>query len=137
LTCFGVTPPILNDLRNKSLLRNAGSRRYDMHALVQQFSSEALEADAQSAAQAREHHSRYFLGLFADQAVALDSRNARMVCDLIQPDWENIVSAWHQAVAPRERRGSAECVGEPDLLLRIARSCGRGTDAADQRCGVF
>lgn len=94
-----VSPLLLNGLRNKSLLRSAGSRRYDMHALVQQFSAEALATDSQEAAATRQAHSHTFLTLLAEQAVALDTRAARQAVDQLQPDWENVVAAWQQAVA--------------------------------------
>lgn len=95
----GATPALLSALRNKSLLRRAGSRRYDMHALVHQFSAEALDGDASAAAHARRAHSQYFLTLLADQAVALDTRAAGAAGALIQPDWENVTIAWQQATA--------------------------------------
>ncbi len=98
----GATPALLSALRNKSLLRHAGSRRYDMHALIQQFSAEALESDASAAAQVRRAHSQYFLTLLADQAVALDTRAAGVAGALIQPEWENVTIAWQQATAHME-----------------------------------
>ncbi len=91
------TPALLSALRNKSLLRHEGSRRYDMHALVRQFSAEALESDAPAAVQAMRAHRRFYLTLLADQAVALDTREAGTAGALIQPEWENISIAWQQA----------------------------------------
>lgn len=98
-TVAQASPLVLNALRNKSLLRNAGSRRYDMHALVHQFSAEALATDPQDAAAVQRAHSHTFLTLLAEQAVALDTREAHKAVDRIQPDWENIVVAWQYAVA--------------------------------------
>lgn len=97
------SPVLLQALRNKSLLRSAGSRRYDMHALVQQFAAEALATDPQEAAAVQRAHSHTFLTLLADQAVALDTRAARQAVDQIQPDWENVAAAWQHAVAQSVR----------------------------------
>ena len=96
------TPALLSGLRNKSLLRHAGARRYDMHALVHQFAAEVLANDAAEATLVRDAHSQYFLTLLAEQAVALDTRAAGAASALIQPEWENAVMAWQQAVAQRE-----------------------------------
>jgi predicted ATPase/DNA-binding SARP family transcriptional activator len=98
-TIADAAPALVSGLRNKSLLRHAGARRYDMHTLVQQFSAEALEAEPQAAAHVRQAHSHYFLTLLAEQAINLDTRNARTAADQIQPDWENISMAWQQASA--------------------------------------
>jgi predicted ATPase/DNA-binding SARP family transcriptional activator len=93
----GVAAPLLSGLRDKSLLRPAGARRYDMHAVVQQFAAEALTANPQAADRAYRDHSRYFLTILAAQAVALDTRAARTAADAIQPDWENVSRAWQWA----------------------------------------
>ena len=95
-------PILLGVLRNKSLLRSAGSRRYDMHALVHQFSAETLATDAPTAARAQQTHTQYFMTLLAEQALALDTRQARAASDRIQPDWENVVAAWQQATTQAE-----------------------------------
>ena len=91
------SPVLLGALRNKSLLRAAGSRRYDMHTLVHQFSAETLATDPQAAAHTQQAHSCYFLTLLAEQALALDTREARVASDKIQPDRENVAVAWQQA----------------------------------------
>ncbi len=98
----GATPALLSALRNKSLLRHVGSRRYDMHTLVHQFSAEELERDISAADHVRRAHRQYFLTLLNDQAVALDTREAGAAGALIQPEWENITIAWQQATAQRE-----------------------------------
>ncbi|HQY93809.1 BTAD domain-containing putative transcriptional regulator [Caldilinea sp.] len=98
----GATPALLSALRNKSLLRHAGSRRYDMHALIHQFAAAALAHDASVAEATRRAHSHYFLTLLADQAVALDTRAAGAASALIQPDWENMTIAWQRATAQME-----------------------------------
>jgi tetratricopeptide (TPR) repeat protein len=102
----GAPAALLSGLRDKSLLRPAGARRYNMHAVVQQFAAEALAADPQASERAHRDHSRYFLTILAAQAVALDTRAARGAADAIQPDWENVSLAWQWA---------AQC-GAYDLL---------------------
>jgi DNA-binding SARP family transcriptional activator/predicted ATPase len=91
-------PSSLSSLRNKSLLRSSGSRRYDMHALVHQFAGEFLAADRPAQMKVRLAHAQYFLTLMETQAIDLDTRNARLAGDRIQPDWENIALAWQWAV---------------------------------------
>ena len=93
----GAPAALLSGLRDKSLLRPAGARRYDMHAVVQQFAAEALATDPQTAGRAHRDHCRYFLTILAAQAVALDTRDARAAADAIQLDWENISRAWEWA----------------------------------------
>jgi predicted ATPase len=93
------SPALLSALRNKSLLRHAGSRRYDMHALVHQFSAEALATDRQEKARTQGAHSQYFMTLLAEQAIALDTRDAGVAGAKIQLDWENVTIAWQQATA--------------------------------------
>ncbi|MFN8443578.1 MAG: BTAD domain-containing putative transcriptional regulator [Caldilineaceae bacterium] len=88
------SPAILSELRNKSLLRYVSSQRYDMHALVHQFSAEVLASEPATIQAVRRHHAHYFMNLLATQAVALDTRQAGVVATKLQPDWENIVLAW-------------------------------------------
>lgn len=97
----GASPMLLGALRNKSLLRGAGARRYDMHALVHQFAAEALAAQPHEEARVRHAHSQTFLALLADQAVPLDTHDARAAADKIQPDWDDVAAAWQHA-ADRE-----------------------------------
>jgi predicted ATPase/DNA-binding SARP family transcriptional activator len=89
-----VTPALLSSLRDKSLLRHAGARRYDMHAAVQQFGAEALAANPHVAERAHHDHSRYFLSIIAAEAVTLDTRDAHTAADAIQLEWDNISRAW-------------------------------------------
>lgn len=103
----GVSAHLLSALRDKSLLRPAGARRYDMHAVVQQFAAELLAADVRSSERVQRDHSRYFLTILAAQAVALDTSAARTAADAIQPDWENINAAWQWAARS----------GDDDLLV--------------------
>jgi predicted ATPase len=112
----GASAALLSGLRDKSLLRPAGARRYDMHAVVQQFAAEALTADPQAAERAHRDHSRYFLTILAAQAVALDTRDARAAADAIQLDWENISRAW-QSVAQSGEHALLE--GALDGLVRF------------------
>lgn len=100
----GVTPAMLSSLRDKSLLRPARARRYDMHAAVQKFAAEALAAEPHAADRAYHDHSRYFLSILAAEAVTLDTREARAAADAIQADWENISAAWQRAA----REGASE-----------------------------
>lgn len=94
-------PVLLQTLRNKSLLRSAGSRRYDMHALIQQFAAEVLASASCGSDAVQRAHRHTFLTLLAEQAVVLDTRAARQAIDQIQPDWGNVAAAWQHAVAQR------------------------------------
>ena len=96
----------------------------------------------------RDQHSQFFLTQLAEQAVALDTRDARQAVERIQPDWENTTAAWRYAIAQQaiERlqlaldgligycalRSSAE---ETLALLAsaVARLDSAGVDNADQQ----
>ncbi len=93
----GCPTAVLRSLRDKSLLRQAGPQRYDMHMLVQQFAAEALAEDAQLEAAARARLDRFFLALLTARAAQLDTNEARVAADQIQPDWENVSMAWQHA----------------------------------------
>lgn len=90
---------LLHSLRNKSLLRNAGTRRSDMHALVQQFTAEHLNADRRLTESTQNAHTHYFLTLLTERAIDLDTNNARQAITMIQADWENVSLAWQRAVS--------------------------------------
>lgn len=92
------SPSLLSSLRNKSLLRPAGSRRYDMHALVHQFSAEFLAASS-FRENVRNAHCHYFINLLEEKTVALDTREAGLASKIIALDWENVMLAWQTAAA--------------------------------------
>lgn len=92
------SPSILSSLRNKSLLRSSGSRRYDMHALVHQFSAEIL-ATSPAIEGVRDAHCHYFMNLLAEKTVALDTREAGLAGKIIAVDWENVMLGWQTATA--------------------------------------
>lgn len=113
----GATTAQLAALRNKSLLYGAGSRRYDMHAMIRTFAAEALAADAADAAALAREHSHFFLNTLAAHTVALDTHASRVAADRIQADWDNVMAAW------------GECIRRADLTplhgtaLALARFC--------------
>lgn len=96
----GAAPLLLTQLLHKSLLRHAGSGRFDMHELLRQFAAEKLAGwDEQHIAATRTSHSHYYLGLVSDQAEALQRSAARTAATLISADLDNVRCGWELAVA--------------------------------------
>ncbi len=99
----GASPRLLTQLRHKSLLRNTGTRRFDMHELLRQFAAEKLiSLGAQQEHALKSAHGHYYLGLVAAQTVTLYSANARAAAQLIQKDLDNVRRAWAWAVLESE-----------------------------------
>jgi predicted ATPase/DNA-binding SARP family transcriptional activator len=67
----GASLPVLSTLVNRTLVRRAAARRYQLHVLIRQYSAAQLAADAQAQAAAQKRHYDYFLVLAeaADQAL--------------------------------------------------------------------
>lgn len=96
----GAAPQLLTQLLHKSLLRHAGSGRFDMHELLRQFVAEKLsEWGEQRVAATRTSHSHYYLGLVTDQAEELQRSAARTAATLISADLDNVRCGWDRAVA--------------------------------------
>lgn len=94
------TPTGLTGLRYRSLIRQAGSNRFDMHELTRQFAAEKLwEMGEGERVDSFQRHAGYFMQLVAGQAAELHGPQPREAVRIIQQDLDNVRQAWQEAVA--------------------------------------
>ncbi|MBE9507007.1 MAG: tetratricopeptide repeat protein, partial [Chloroflexi bacterium] len=94
---IGATPPDLQSLVDKSLLRREPPAQYGMHELVRRLAAEKLEALPDLQETAQERHSEYYLDFVAQREAALNGPQPQAASAEIQYEWENIEQAWHYA----------------------------------------
>ena len=98
LAVVGAPQHVLEALVDKSLVRRADSKRYEIHELLRQYAEEKLEAVAQEATEIRDRHSRYYLGLLCRQEPELEDVTRPEVVHSIAEDIENVRIAWFWAL---------------------------------------
>lgn len=88
-------------LVEKSLLRRAEERRYDLHELVSQFAAEKLAAfGEETAVSAR--HATYYLTFLLEQFPGFNGPAPQEAIALVRQTMDNIRAAWQWAVANRQ-----------------------------------
>ncbi|MBK8988228.1 MAG: tetratricopeptide repeat protein [Chloroflexi bacterium] len=93
------TPTGLTGLRYRSLIRQSGSTRFDMHELTRQFAAEELlEMGKNVATHGFRQHADTFTNLVATQVEALHGRHPQEAVKIIQQDLDNVRQAWLWAV---------------------------------------
>lgn len=102
------TRPLVTQLRNKSLLRSDGSRRYGIHPFVQQLARERLDQlaepalpDAPDTCLARQtvvNHARYYLSFLHQNEATMLGATPRSTAARIRHDIENVRQAWDSAL---------------------------------------
>ena len=94
----GATLVTLTRLRYKSLVRSAGSGRYELHELLRQFAAENLAERAAEAMDTRAGHSRFYLDTLRQHTAALHGETPRAAQGHLRPDLDNVRQAWKWAV---------------------------------------
>lgn len=100
---------LIAQLCYKSLLRHAGSRRYDMHEMVRQFSALHLTAQPQEHKDTQRRHSAFFLRFVHERMARLNGPNPQSAQIEIQLELDNIRAAWQTAL---DQSASGENVGD-------------------------
>lgn len=95
----GAAPQTSRRLRNKSLLRTVGGKRFDLHELIRQFAAEKLEGLADEKTAVRQKHSDAFFALLQRQLPRLQSSQQADALTEIEQDYENVLMAWEWALA--------------------------------------
>jgi predicted ATPase len=94
------TPPMgLSTLIDKSLIRQAGDGRYEMHELLRQSAATKLAERPGLDTQTLLAHARYYSQLVQEQHSALRYAKRAEAFVLVQHEFENVRRAWHTAVA--------------------------------------
>jgi predicted ATPase/DNA-binding SARP family transcriptional activator len=89
----GANIALLAALLDKSLLRMATERRYEIHPLLQQFAREKLLAEGGEAARARTRHGEYFLVLAERAEPDLQGAGQAAWLARLDEDYQNLCSA--------------------------------------------
>ncbi len=97
----GASLSLLQALMNKSLLWRAPDGRYSTHELLRQYADEQLEI-AGEITTACDAHSRFYLRFLADREMDLKGRRQLAALDEVERDFENVRTAWQQALAQKD-----------------------------------
>ncbi len=103
----GATPPILQALVDKSLLRRDVSGRYSMHALLRQYAAEKLEEVPQEVERIGDQHCSYYARLLRQREADLKGARQKEAVQEIGREIENVRAGWAWAMA-RERTEDIE-----------------------------
>lgn len=88
-------------LVEKSLLRRADERRYDLHELVYQFAAEKLgELGGETAVSAR--HATFYLTFLREQHSGFNGPAPQEAIALVRQAIDNVRAAWQWAIASRQ-----------------------------------
>ncbi len=98
----GCSASALDDLCAASLLRQAGSDGYAMHAVLHQYAAEALQARGTEALPIHRQHSHYYLQFVGGAAEALSSNGAAQSAAQVHAAFDNIREGWQWAVTAGE-----------------------------------
>ena len=94
----GAGVPLLSALVDKSLLKPAGSGRYQVHEVLRQYAEEQLAASPHEVQHARDRHCDYYLGVLRSSfQIALQGDQLRL-CEEVERELENIRAAWLWAI---------------------------------------
>jgi predicted ATPase len=112
----GADPAVLARLAAKSLVRQVGNGRYQLHELLRQYAASKLAALTGEAETAAARHAAYYLTFLAEQENALKGTGQEEALTAIDQEIANVRQAWDWAVA-------ALAVGQSaDLLHRALES---------------
>jgi len=89
----GASLPVLEQLRDKSLLRQDKANRFDMHEVLRRYAGEKLRETA-----VQNKHSSYYLSFVAEREMKLLSTESLAALDEIKNDIANVRLAWECAV---------------------------------------
>lgn len=98
---IGASVKQLKELVNKSLIRDLGNDRYDMHQLIRQFAAEKLKQHPVEAEQVASRHSSYYTEFLADNEKKIQGVDYLQAKADIQLEEDNVRLAWNQALAAR------------------------------------
>jgi tetratricopeptide (TPR) repeat protein len=91
-------PSLLTSLLNKSLLRQSGARRYDLHELVRQFAAEKLDGQPQEQSETRDLYCGHYAEFLHQRAEDLIGERQKEALAEINVEIENVRAAWQHAV---------------------------------------
>jgi predicted ATPase len=97
----GATLKQLQALVNKSLMRDLGNGRYEMHQLIRQFAAEKLNQHPTEAEQIARRHGSYYAEFLADNEKRIQGVDYLQAKADIRLEEDNVRLAWNQALAAR------------------------------------
>lgn len=141
----GITPVMLAELVDQSLLTLAEGGRYALHPLLQQYAAQRLAAQAGDDAEARDRHAVYYLELLERQGTDIHGPRTRQALNVLNPELNNIRVAWRHActtcraelLSRSEKALFKYCAtvglfAEGERLIRTASECVRQLSRQEQ-----
>jgi predicted ATPase/DNA-binding SARP family transcriptional activator len=132
-------PVTLTRLRYKSLVRSAGSGRYELHELLRQFAAEKLAEQAAEELDTRAGHSRFYLDTLRQHTAALHGETPRAAQVHLRPDLDNVRQAWKWAVEHDDWRAIGASLTSLAIFYLLSGLFAEGEQACEhavQRCAA-
>ena len=92
---------LLRKLTSKALIRVAQDDRHDIHELLRQFGGEKLRMSGEDAT-VQAAHAAFFADFMAERRQDIRTNRQLDALELIDPDFENVRSAWQFAVSQQQ-----------------------------------
>lgn len=94
----GASIPVLSSLVDRSLLRQDGSGRYQIHEVLRQFAESRLDECPDEHEDACIRHKRYYTNLLRDKSMSLFGTRHREAAEDIHSELDNLLSAFYRAL---------------------------------------
>jgi predicted ATPase len=121
----GATLPILAHLIDRSMLGRTENGRYELHELLRQYAAEQLDAIPAEREEVIDQHAEYYLVLVNKLLPELQGSRQKEARQVLNADIQNIMAAWHRAVAQLQAKLLMEATGG---LIEYCELSGRFLD---------
>lgn len=118
-------------LVEKSLLRRAGDRRYELHELVRQFAAEKLAGTGREQV-IRAGHADFYIAYLNEQLPSLNGPNPQEAIFMIQEAMDNLRAAWQWAATHAEMNRLQQGLDGMTQFLILTGSAREGEEAYAQ-----
>jgi predicted ATPase/DNA-binding SARP family transcriptional activator len=116
-------------LVDRSLVRQVGPGRFDLHELVRQYAAERLADDPAEEAAALAAHAGQFLGLLRRSEGDLKGERQPAAIEAVDTDLDNVRAAWRHAIRTADWPGIAGAMESLFLVYEIESFFEEGEDA--------
>lgn len=122
----GASLPVISALLAKSLLRREATGRYDMHALIQHYAWDKLQAEPQRLVTLRQQYAQYFSSWLFERGPILKGRERPQVVDELIADLANLRQCWHWAAAHHHYAALSQAADTLFWLYESRSNCREG-----------
>jgi predicted ATPase/Tfp pilus assembly protein PilF len=131
------TLPVLSLLADRSLVRRVEPGLFEVPEVIRRYAEENLRADPSEHDRAAERHAAYYLDLLAGSEAGLASIEERAAAARLQPEIDQVRTAWAYAVRVRGSEWIADAARAYFLFLDLLGWCEEGYAAFREATHAF